>query len=213
MKLRVFTPDGTSSVEKDFPIAEFEGDKGAAALKQVLIAYMANKRQGTVNTLTNDTVHGTGKKPFRQKGSGTARQGARNRSQHYHGAKSHGPHPRDYTQKLPKKVKRLALERALFERARDGEIDVIERFEVAEPKTRIMNAVLAGIDAKAKKILVVDSFWTDEVILSTRNLARVFMAEASDINALDLSRYDRVVVSEKGIETILARLNGAAAND
>jgi len=213
MKLRVFTPDGTSSVERDFPIAEFEGNKGVAALKQVLVAYMANKRQGTVNTLTSSTVHGTGKKPFRQKGTGGARQGSRTRVQHYHGAVSHGPHPRDYSQKIPKRVKRLALERAFYERVRDGEVDVIQCFEAAEPKTRVMNAVLANIDAKARKILIVDANWEDAVILSARNLARVYMTEASSINALDLSRYDRVVVSENGIKTILARLNGESAND
>ncbi|MFA5257081.1 MAG: 50S ribosomal protein L4 [Opitutales bacterium] len=213
MKLRVFTPDGTSSIERDFPIAEFDGDKGIAALKQVLLGYMANKRQGTSNTLTSSTVHGTGKKPFRQKGTGGARQGSRVRVQHYHGAVSHGPHPRDYTQKLSKRVKRLALERALYERARDGEIDVIERFELAEPKTRLVNGILANIDAKAKKILVVDSAWADNTILAVRNLARIFMVEAADINALDLSRYDRVIMTEKGIQSILARLNGATTND
>lgn len=213
MKLRVFTPDGKSSTERDFPIAQFEGDKGQAALKQVLVAYMANKRQGTVNTLTSATVHGSGKKPFRQKGSGTARQGGRRRVQHYHGAVAHGPHPRDYSQKISKKTKRLAMGRALFDRAAEGEIDVIERFELAEAKTRVMNEVLSAIDSKAKKILVVDAAWADQTILATRNLARAYMVEASDINALDLSRYDRIVVSEKGIETILARISGATTND
>ena len=208
MKLRYFTSDGTSSTERDFPIAEFEGDQGEKALKQVLLAYMANKRQGTVNTLTNDTVHGTGKKPFKQKGSGCARQGARNRPQHYHGSKAHGPHPRDYTQRLSKTIKRLALGRALFERAKEGDIDVIERFEVSAPKTKLMNALLGKIDAKARKILIIDGEWSDSTILASRNIARIYMAEAADVNALDLSKYARIVVSEKGIETILARLNG-----
>ncbi len=208
MKLRYFTSDGTSSTERDFPIAEFEGDQGEKALKQVLLAYMANKRQGTVNTLTNDTVHGTGKKPFKQKGSGCARQGARNRPQHYHGSKAHGPHPRDYTQRLSKTIKRLALGRALFERAKEGDVDVIERFEVSAPKTKLMNALLGKIDAKARKILIIDGEWSDSTILASRNIARIYMAEAADVNALDLSKYARIVVSEKGIETILARLNG-----
>jgi large subunit ribosomal protein L4 len=213
MKLRVFTPDATGVSECDFPIAEFDGDKGSQALKQVLLAFMANKRQGTVNTLSNDTVHGTGKKPFPQKGSGVARQGARNRPQHYHGSKAHGPHPRDYTQKISKTLKRLALERALFERARDGEVDIIEHFEVAEPKTRIMSALLARIDAKSRKLLVIDETWTDNTILATRNLPRVIMAEAADVNALDLSRYSRVIMTRKGIETILARLSGATVEN
>jgi large subunit ribosomal protein L4 len=208
MKLRVFTPDGTSSSERDFPIAQFEGDQGEKALKQVLLAYMANKRLGTVNTLTNQFVHGTGKKPFNQKGTGVARQGARNRPQHYHGSKAHGPHPRDFTQRMSKTVKRLALGRALFERAAEGQIYVIERFEVAEPKTRQMVKLMANIDATARKILIVDDAWTDSIILSSRNLARIYMVEASDINALDLANYDRIVVSETGIQTIIARLNG-----
>ena len=208
MKLRVFTPDGSANAERDFPIAEFEGDAGVKALRQVLLAYMANKRLGTVNTLTNQFVHGTGKKPFRQKGTGVARQGARNRPQHYHGSKAHGPHPRDYTQRLSKTIKRLALARALFERAAEGQIDIIEKFEVAQPKSKLMNAVMANIDAKAKKILLVDDVWADNTILASRNIARLYMAEAADINALDLANYDRIVVTEKGIGTILARLNG-----
>jgi len=213
MKLRFFTPDGTTISEREFPIAIFEGDKGAKALKQVLLAYMANKRQGTVNTLTNDTVHGTGKKPFRQKGTGVARQGARNRPQHYHGSKAHGPHPRDYTQKISKTVKRLALGRALFERASEGQVDVIEKFEVAEPKTRLMNKVIANIDAKARKIMIIDDVWTDGTILASRNIARLFMAEAADVNALDFANYDRIVVTEKGIATIIARISGATESE
>lgn len=206
MKLRVFTPDASSSTERDFPIAEFEGDSGSRALTQVLLAYMANRRLGTVNTLTNDTVHGTGKKPFRQKGTGAARQGARNRPQHYHGSKAHGPHPRDFTQHISKTVKKLALARALFERASVGEVDVIERFELPEAKTKVMNSLMAKIDAKARKVLIVDAAWTDATILASRNIARLYLAQAADVNALDFSNYDRIVVSEKGMDTILARL-------
>jgi large subunit ribosomal protein L4 len=210
MKLRVFSSDGTKSTERDFPIAEFEGDDCVKALRQVLLAYMANKRLGTVNTLTNDTVHGTGKKPFRQKGTGVARQGARNRPQHYHGSKAHGPHPRDYSQKISKTLKRLALGRALFERAKGGEIDIIEKFEIAEPKTKVMNKVMASIDPKARKILIVDAEWTENTILASRNIARLYLAEAAELNALDLAKYDRIVMSEKGINKIIARLCGEA---
>jgi large subunit ribosomal protein L4 len=212
MKLRVFTADGSSSTERDFPIAEFEGDKGRAALKQVIVAYLANKRQGTVSTKRNDTVHGTGKKPFRQKGTGQARQGARNRSQHHGGAIAHGPQPRDWSQTITKRMRHLALSRALFERASAGEIDVIERFEVAQPKTKVINQVLSNIDAGARKLLIVDDAWADTTILAARNLARVHMAEAGDINALDLSKYDRIVLSEAGMSKLLTRVNGETAN-
>jgi len=208
MKLKVYTTDGSSCTEKDFAIAEFSDEKGLKALKQVLLAYMANKRQGTHSTKTSSTVHGSGKKPFRQKGTGMARQGAKTRVQHYHGAVSHGPQPRDYTQKISKKMKQLALRRALFDRAAAGEVDVIERFEVADAKTKIFNGIINNIDAQAKKILVVDDSWSDTTILAARNIARVFISDAKDVNALDLSKYSKIIVSEKGLECVLNRANG-----
>jgi large subunit ribosomal protein L4 len=208
MKLKVYTTDGSSCTEKDFAIAEFSDDKGLKALKQVLLAFMANKRQGTHSTKTSSTVHGSGKKPFRQKGTGMARQGAKTRVQHYHGAVSHGPQPRDYTQKISKKMKQLALRRALFDRAAAGEVDVIERFEVADAKTKIFNGIINNIDAQAKKILVVDDSWSDTTILAARNIARVFISDAKDVNALDLSKYSKIIVSEKGLECVLNRANG-----
>jgi large subunit ribosomal protein L4 len=208
MKIKVFTVDGQLGVEKDYSIPEFEGSKGLKALKQVLLAYMANQRLGTHSTKNNKTVHGSGGKPFRQKGTGIARQGAKNRAQHYHGAVCHGPQPRDYTQKISKKLKLLALQRAFYDRAVAGEVSVIERFEVAQPKTKLFNALVGNVAPSAKKVLVVDNSWSDQTVLSARNLKQVFIAEAKDINALDLSRYDQIVVSEKGIEMLLNRLNG-----
>lgn len=137
-----------------------------------------------------------------------ARQGAKTRVQHYHGAVSHGPQPRDYTQKISKKMKQLALRRALFDRAVAGEVEVIERFEVAEAKTKFFNSIVTNIDAKAKKILVVDDSWSDTTILAARNIARVFISDAKDVNAHDLSKYSKILVSEKGLERVLNRANG-----
>ncbi len=214
MKLKLYTPDGSNSAEKDFAIPAFEGDKGIPALRQVLIAYQANKRQGTVSTKTSTTVHGTGKKPFRQKGTGMARQGARNRVQHYHGAVSHGPQPRDYNQKISRKMRLLALGRALFDRANAGEVDVIERFDVSEPKTRLFNKVVSQIAPDARKLLIVDDIWADNVALSARNIERVSLALARELNALDLAQYDRILITERGIENVINRITkteGAAA--
>lgn len=211
MKLKLYTPDGSQSAEKDFAIPEYQGDKGLPALRQVLIAYQANKRQGTSSTKTSSTVHGTGKKPFRQKGTGMARQGARNRAQHYHGAVSHGPQPRDYRQKISSKMRQLALGRALFERASAGEIDVIERFDISQPKTRLFNGVVTQIAPSAKKLLVVDDAWADTVALAARNIEMVSLALARELNALDLAQYDRILMTERGIEQVLSRLNGATA--
>lgn len=207
MKFKVYTPEGTAADEKDFTIPEFEGDKGVQALKQALLAFMANRRQGTSSTKTRSTIHGTKKKPFRQKGSGIARQGTKVGPQHYHGSVAHGPQPRDWSQRLNRKMKKLALQRAFFERAVDGEIALIEKWDVSDKKTKYFNTLLATVAPKGK-VLIVDDSWSDQNILAARNISRVDINEASDINALDLCHHDTIIVSEKGFEKLLTRLNG-----
>ncbi len=207
MKLKVFNPDGSRSIEKDFAIPQFDGDAGLQALKQVILGIQANRRQGTVSTKTRSTVHGTGKKPFRQKGLGIARQGTRVGPQHYHGAVAHGPQPRDFSHHLNRKMKRLALSRALFDRASGGEVLVIEKWEVAARKTRLFDELLGRI-APEGSLLILDDNWSDQNILAARNIQRVDINEAGDVNAFDLCRYDRLIFSEKGLERLLDRLNG-----
>ena len=207
MKIKVFSADGSSSSDKDFPIPQFEGEKGLQALKQVILSVQANKRQGTVSTKTRSTVHGTGKKPFRQKGTGTARQGSRVGPQHYHGSVAHGPQPRDFSQRINKKMRRVALSRALFDRAVDGEVAVIEKWEIKDRKTRLFDELLGKI-APAGKVLVLDDSWSDQNVLAARNIQRIPLNEASDVNAYDLSLYDQVILSEKGLERLLTRVNG-----
>ncbi|MEX0325407.1 MAG: 50S ribosomal protein L4 [Puniceicoccaceae bacterium] len=207
MKIKVFSADGSSSSDKDFPIPEFEGEKGLQALKQVILSVQANKRQGTVSTKTRTTVHGTGKKPFRQKGTGSARQGTRVAPQHYHGSVAHGPQPRDFSQRINKKMRKVALSRALFDRVIDGEVAVIEKWEVKDRKTRLFDELVGKI-APAGKVLIVDDSWSDQNVLAARNIRRISINEASDINAYDLSLYDQVILSEKGLERLLTRVNG-----
>jgi large subunit ribosomal protein L4 len=207
MKIKVFSADASSSSDKEFPIPQFEGDKGLQALKQVILAVQANKRQGSVSTKTRSTVHGTGKKPFRQKGTGSARQGSRVAPMHYHGSVAHGPQPRDFSQNINKKMRKLALSRALFDRAIDGEVAVIEKWEVKDRKTRLFDELVGKI-APAGKILILDDSWSDQNVLAARNIQRIALNEASDVNAYELSRYDQVIVSEKGLERLLARMNG-----
>lgn len=207
MKLKVYNISGTTSVEKDFPIASFEGDKGLLALKQAIVAYQANKRHGTHKTKTVAEVSGTGKKPFRQKGTGGARQGTLRAVHMRKGGISHGPVPRDYSQKLNRKLKQLALSRALFNRAASGEVALIERFEVAQPKTSQFATVLGKI-APAGRVLLVDDSWNSNAFLAARNIDRIEIADASDVNALDLCDYQTILMSEKGLEKIIARTNG-----
>ncbi len=209
MKLKVFSADGTTSEEKDFAnFPQFEGDKGIAALRQVVIAHQANLRQGNACTKTRADVSGSGKKLFRQKGSGTARQGERRVPHQRHGGVAHGPKPRDYSQKINRKMKTLAFQRALFERASEGGLSVIEAFEVEAPKTKLFNKVLTTVLPARGKVLIVDDQFENNAALAARNVKGVSLSEAGNLSTLDVVRYRHILVSSKGIETIIARANG-----
>lgn len=209
MKLKVYSADGSKSEEKEFAqFPVFEGDKGVAALRQVVIAHQANKRQGNASTKTRAEVSGSGKKLFRQKGSGTARQGERRVPHQRHGGIAHGPKPRDYSQKINRKMKTLAFQRALFNRATEGGISVIEALEVKEPKTQLFNKVLNAVLPERGKVLIIDDAFENNAALAARNIEGVSLAEAGNLSALDVVRYRHILVSSKGIETVIARANG-----
>ena len=206
MKLKVFKADGSSSTEKDFPnFPEFEGDRGIATLRQVVIAQQANKRQGNASTKTRAEVAGSGKKLFRQKGSGTARQGTRRVPHQRHGGVAHGPKPRDYSQKTNRKMRQLAMQRALFDRAIAGGLSVIEDLAVEAPKTKIFNNVLKNVYPERCKVLVVDDTFPENTAFAARNIHGVSLAESGDLSVLDIVKYQNLIVSSKAIETIIAR--------
>lgn len=208
MKLKVYSIDGTKSEEKEFSaFPTFDDDKGTAALRQVVIAQQANKRQGNACTKTRGEVSGSGKKLFRQKGTGRARQGMLRVPHQRHGGVAHGPKPRDYSQKINGKMKTLAFRRALFDRASEGGISVIEAFEVKEPKTKLFNQVLTTILPKHGKVLIIDDAFEDNAALAARNIEGLKLAVASDLSTLDVVRYRQIIVSAKGIETIITRAN------
>lgn len=207
MKLKIYSADGSASQEKDYPIVEFEGDKGLMALRQVLIAYQANRRLGTRKAKTVAQVAGSGKKPFRQKGTGMARQGTRRAPQMRGGGVAHAPQQQNWRQKINRKTRQLALRRAIYNRAVDGGIELIEAFAVEEPKTRLFNELMSKT-VPGGKVLVVDDQWPTAAALAARNIERVAMTEAGDLNAWDLARYSRILISERGLETLLARAGG-----
>lgn len=208
MKLKVYSVDGKQSEEKEFSaFPTFEDDKGIAALRQVVIAQQANKRQGNASTKTRAEVSGSGKKLFRQKGSGRARQGERRVPHQRHGGVAHGPKPRDYSQKINDKMKTLAFQRALFERATEGGLSVIEAFEVKEPKTKLFYQVLTEVLPDYKKVLIIDDAFDENTVLAARNIEGLSFTVASNLNTLDIVRYRQIIVSSKGIETIIARAN------
>ncbi len=208
MKFKIYTPDASSSSEKEIAEwPELEGDKGANALRQYVLAVRNNQRQGNASTKNKAEVSGTGKKPFRQKGTGGARQGSRRTVIWRTGGVVFGPKPRDYSEKVNRKVKLLALKRALFERASDGRVDLIEKLESTEIKTKGMVSIIEKI-APTGKVLVIDDTFDSNAALSMRNIKRVGMVDPSTLNPLDLLAYQRIIITEKGTDSLIARING-----
>ena len=208
MKFKVFTSDATQSSEKDFTLPTFEGNKGLQAVKEVVVAHKANARLGTHSTKTRGEVRGGGKKPWAQKGTGRARAGSIRSPLWGGGGVVFGPKPRDYSKKINGKVKSLAFNRALFDRATAGDISVIETFSSKDAKTKAMNQIISRIAPKGK-VLIVDEPFTTEASRAASNLARVTQQVASKLNTLDLVTYSWIVVSSKALEKIIARANGA----
>jgi len=207
MKLTVFTSDASKSSEKEFKLPTFEGDRGLQAVKEVVVAHRANARQGTRSTKTRGEVRGGGKKPWAQKGTGRARAGSNRSPLWVGGGVVFGPKPRDFSKKINGKVKALAFNRALFDRATAGDVSVIESFAPDVTKTKAMNAVLVRIAPKGK-VLLVDAPFTASASRAARNLDRVTLQVASKLNTLDLVQYTKIVVSSLALEQIIARTTG-----
>jgi large subunit ribosomal protein L4 len=207
MKLTVFTSDASTSSEKEFKLPTFEGDRGLQAVKEVVVAHRANARQGTRSTKTRGEVRGGGKKPWAQKGTGRARAGSNRSPLWVGGGVVFGPKPRDFSKKINGKVKALAFNRALFDRATAGDVSVIEAFAPDATKTKVMSALLNRIAPKGK-VLLVDAPFTTQATRAARNLDRVTLQAASKLNTLDLVQYTKIVVSSQALEQIIARTNG-----
>ncbi len=206
MKLKVYSSDGAKALEKDFALKEFEGKKGVQALKDTIVAYQANARQGTAKTKNFGEVKGTGKKPWRQKGTGNARHGSRRSPLWVKGAVVFGPRPRDWSLTTNQKVRQLAFQRALFDKASEGGLSLIEKISPAKPKTKVIATVLTRIHPEGK-ILLVDETFGKNAQMAARNISRVQMVDAASVNAWDLVRHDLVLISEEGFQKVLARAN------
>jgi large subunit ribosomal protein L4 len=169
-------------------------------MHDVVVNYLANQRQGTQSTKTRSEVSGGGKKPWKQKGTGRARQGSIRAPQWIHGGIALGPKPRSYKYTLNKKVKRLALKSALTTKLQENAIIVLDELNFDEIKTKNMANVLAAI--KAEKALVVISEKNLNVQLSARNIANCKTATVNTINTYDLIKYPTLVLTKAAVEKI-----------
>jgi len=177
-----------------------------AVLYDALRLAMNNSRQGTSDTKTRSEVSGGGKKPWRQKGTGRARQGS-TRAPHWPGGGIvFGPHPRSYAIKMNRKERRLALKSALAYKAIESKMIVVDKLEVASTKTKDMKAILSALNVEKKVLIVVDEL-TDNLILSSRNLDNVLLLSVDEINTYDVVYADTLVITEaavKSLEEVLA---------
>ena len=158
-------------------------------------------RQGTASTKTRSEVSGGGRKPWRQKGTGRARQGSIRAAQWYHGGVVFGPQPRDYDKKMNRKERRLALKSALAYKAIDNELVVVDSFKLEGTKTKDVISALKNLNVSKNVLIVVDEL-DENMVLATRNLNNVILLQANEINVLDIISADHMVVTEKAIKLI-----------
>lgn len=195
--------DKTGAKVSDIELSEniFGIEPNVSAMHLCVVNYLANQRQGTQSTLTRGEVSGGGKKPWKQKGSGRARQGSTRSPQWYHGGIAHGPKPREYGFSINKKVKRLAMKSALSAKAAEDEIIVLDTFAQEEIKTKEIAKVLAALPT-GKKTLIVLPEKNDVLYKSARNIAGVKVALVNTLNVYDILNSDKMLVLQDAVSKI-----------
>jgi large subunit ribosomal protein L4 len=207
--VNVVSPSGKSTGTAELPDEIFDAKVNVPLIHQVVVAQQAAARQGTHATKTRGEVRGGGKKPYRQKGTGRARQGSLRAPQYAGGGVVHGPQPRSYVQRTPKKMKAAALRGALSDRARHGRVQVVSGFvDGTEPRTKDALAVLAaatGTGRGAAALLVVLHRGDELARKSLRNAAGVRVITQDQLNTYDVLAADHVVFTAEALETFVSR--------
>ena len=160
-----------------------------------------SERQGTHETKTRSEVSGGGRKPWRQKGTGRARQGSIRAAQWYHGGVVFGPHMRSYAKKMNRKERRLALKSALAYKAINSELIVVDSFKLESSKTKELKNILKSFEA-TKNVLIVVNELDENIILASRNLEYVNLLQANEVNVLDIIAADKMIIEESAVKTI-----------
>jgi large subunit ribosomal protein L4 len=200
----VLDASGVKSGSVELPAAIFDVETNVPLIHQVVTAQLAAARQGTHKTKNRGEVRGSGRKPFKQKGTGRARQGSVRAPEHTGGGVVHGPTPRDYSQRTPKKMIAAALLGSLSDRARGGRISAVEGFVEAEaPSTKTARTLLEKV-APVKHVLIVLESGDELTLKSVRNLPNVHALSYGQLNAYDVLRADAVVFSKSALDAFIA---------
>ncbi len=202
--LNVQSPSGDLARSVELPDEIFDVQVNVPLIHQVVVGQLAAARQGTPDTKTRGEVRGGGKKPYRQKGTGRARQGSTRAPQFAGGGTVHGPTPRDYTQRTPKKMKAAALRGALSDRARAGRIHVVESLVSGDaPSTKAAVAALAGLTERPRTLVVLDR-GDNLTWLSLRNVDTVHIIAVDQLNTYDVLVSDDVIFTKAAFDAFVA---------
>ena len=193
---------GESQGQLELPDAVFDVAVNAAVMHQALLRQLANARQGTHDTKTRSEVRGGGRKPYRQKGTGRARQGSIRAPHYAGGGVVFGPTPRSYRQDMPRKQRRLALRSALSVKAQEGQITVLDGIDLDEPRTKVVVQLLASLEAGRRVLLVLGSHH-EPLEKSARNLPDVRLVLAGNLSVRDLLTADTVVMAKDAVEHVV----------
>ena len=204
LSVEIVDSEGQRTGTVELPAEIFDVEPNIPLMHQVVVAQLAAARQGTHATKTRGDVRGGGRKPYRQKGTGRARQGSTRAPQFVGGGTVHGPQPRDYTQRTPKKMKAAALRSALSDRARNGRVHVITEFVTTTvPSTK--NALVALRNLTDRKALVIVDRQDDLSRLSLRNAPEAHVLWADQLNTYDVLKSDDVVFTASGLDAFLGK--------
>jgi large subunit ribosomal protein L4 len=195
----------TKAAAKEAKIEMIEDGRGTQALHDVIVAMRAARRSGSANTKTKAEVDLSGAKPWRQKGTGRARAGYKSSPIWRGGGVVFGPKPRDYSKKTSKSLRRLAFQKALSERIKAGDVLTIEKFGVSEIKTKGF-VELVRKQTDAGKVLLISDAFDEKTSISARNVKPVKLVRSSDVNAEQILAFEKILVTDKGLEQLAARM-------
>ena len=204
--LKVYNTQGKETESLTLPDNLFPEKINEAVIHQVAVMFLANQRQGTVSTKTRSDVAGSNRKPFKQKGTGRARQGSKRSPLNHGGGIVFGPHPRDFSYSVPKKIRQAALRECLNSKYQKEDICCLDQFVVDSGKTKDFIKVLSNLKITDKVLAVIDDS-TDGTRLASRNIPYVKIARAQDINALDLLNNKKLLLTKASFEVLLKRLS------
>jgi large subunit ribosomal protein L4 len=205
MKIAIKNIAGKNQGELEVKFPLVENGKGTQAVHDAVVAYQAAQRSGTANTKNVGEVSGTNKKPWRQKGTGRARAGSFQSPLWVGGGVVFGPRPRDFSKKISRKTRALALRKALSERLKAGDVMVVDDLKLASPKTRDFVGLMSALELKGKT-LIISSETDNNLTLASRNVPSVALTTSDSLNTYDILRPDKLLFTRSAFEKVEARL-------